>query len=146
MNRVVRRGDTIAIELDIFKGPCKLDAPREITLGFMASPGKPMEKRFRTRRFASGVGGVVCWGGWLCGSKYPSGHDWSIVDKIQEIRAKAGKKETWAKDRPEDVEWFKRKGLEVARLWPGRKVYGTSDWLATHLHFAKNAQIGRAHV
>jgi len=140
LNRVVRRGDTVAVELDIFKGRCTLEAPREITLGFMASPGKPMEKEFRTRRFASGVGAVVCWGGWQCASKYPANHDWSIVDKIQEIRARAGKTPHWVEARPEDTEWFKRKAQEVAKLWPGRKVYGTSDWLETHLHTAKSAR------
>jgi len=140
LNRVVRRGDTVAIELDIFRGPCTLDAPREITLGFMASPGKPMEKEFRTRQFASGVGGVVCWGGWLCGSKYPTNHDWSIVDKIQEIRSKASREPGWVEMWPEDAEWFKQKSQEVARLWPGREVYGTSDWLTTHLHFVKSAR------
>ena len=140
LNRVIRRGDTLAIEIDVFQGPCTLDRPREITLGFMASPGKPLEREFRTRRFASGVGAVVCWGGWLCGSKYPANHDWSIVDKIQEIRAKAGKDERWAEADPADQEWFRRRGKEVTRFWPGRKVYDRDDWDETHLHAANSAR------
>jgi RNA polymerase sigma factor (sigma-70 family) len=140
INRVVRRGGTVAIEVDIITGPCMLEGEREITLGFMATPGKPMEKEFRTRTFATGCGCVVCWGGWGCSSKYPDNHDWSIVDKIQEIRGR-GEKGQWIEFLPGEEEWFKKKGAEVAKRWPGRKVFGNNDWLKTLMgNFVKLAR------
>ena len=165
INRIARKGDVLTIEVDVFTGPCVLKEAREITLGFMATPGKPMEKEFKTREFASGCGCVVCWGGWQCSSKYPDNHDWSIVDKIQEIRARGGDREEWIALLPGEEEWFKTKAAEVAKRWPGRieflpgeeewfknrpaevakrwpgrKVFGSRDWLETHMGFVKLAR------
>lgn len=139
LQRVIRKGDKVIVQVDIFQDPVTLTKPRTITIGFMASPGKPLEKEFRTRKFASGVGPVSCWGGWQCASKYPTGHDWSIVDKIQEIRKKG-------KYTDEDDKWFDAKYEEVKKQWPGRKIHGSSDWLWLTKHFAKRAaERGRTH-
>ena len=132
LQQVIRDGDHVLIRVGIFQQPVTLDAPRTITFGLMASPGKPLEPGFRTRPFASGVGPVSCWGGWQCSSKYPDNRDWNIVDKIQEIRRRG----EYTK---EDQAWFETRYEEVKARWPKRQINGSSDWLWLTTHFARRA-------
>ena len=145
ISRVIRKGDVLTIEVDIITGPATLKEPTDITFGFMATPGKPMEKSFKTRDFSSGCGAVVCWGGWLCASKYPDNHDWSIVEKIQEIRAR-GDRTKWIELLPRDKEFFERKAQDVAKRWPGRKVFDSKAWLQQVMEFARSALRPKRHL
>ncbi len=138
LQRIVRDGDQVIVHIDIVQRPVVLDRPRTIVFGLMASPGKPLEPAFRTRPFASGVGPVSCWGGWQCSSKYPDNQDWSIVDRIQEIRRRG-------KMTPDDHAWFAAKYEEVKSRWPERKINGETDWLWLTKHFAQRAA-DRGHV
>ena len=135
LQKVIRQGNQVIIRVEIFQQPVALTAPRTITFGLMASPGKPMEKTFRARPFASGVGPVSCWGGWQCSSKYPDNRDWSIVDKIQEIRRRG-------KMTKEDDAWFDAKSAEVTARWPDRHLHHdpkSQSWLWLTKHFAQRA-------
>lgn len=137
LQRIYRRNGQVIIRVDIFQKPVQLESSRRIIFGLMASPGKPMEPEFRTRVFASGIGPVSCWGGWQCSSKYPDNQDWSIVDRIQQIRQKAAYT-------PEDEEFFQKKYEEVKSRWPDRRINGSTDWLWLTRHFAqKAAESGR---
>ena len=139
IQKVIREGDRVILRVEIFQRPVTLREPRTVTFGLMAGPGKPMEKEFRTRTFAGGVGPVSCWGGWQCASKYPTGRDWSIVDRIQEIRRRGDFTE-------EDEKWFQAKYQEVRQRWPERKINGSTDWLWLTRHFARRAASrGRSH-
>ncbi len=139
IQHVVRRGDRVILRVEIFQSPVTLAAPRRIEFGLMASPGKPMEKGFRRRSFATGVGPVSCWGGWQCSSKYPDHRDWRVVDRIQEIRRRGAYT-------PEDQAWFEARYEEVKARWPGRKINGSTDWLWLTAHFARRAAgRGRTH-
>jgi hypothetical protein len=135
VQKVIRSGDQVIIRVEIVQQPVTLAEPRTITFGLMASPSKPMEKSFRTRSIASGVGPVICWGGWQCASKYPDNHDWSIVDKIQEIRRRGTMT-------PADESWFSAKNAEVKSRWPDRLIQNdpkAKDWLSQTVFFAKRA-------
>jgi len=114
------------VYLRIYLGqmPFVLDKERTVVFGLQASPTKPMEKGWRTRTFASGVGPVVCWGGIACSSKYPDQRDFTIVDKIQEAR-RTGKV---------DRAWFEERDKQ--RVNPNEKVHGSTQWLSSVLHFA----------
>jgi hypothetical protein len=139
IQKLYRKGDQVILRVEIFQSPVTLTEPRTIEFGLMASPGKPMERDFRARPFASGVGPVVCWGGWGCWSKYPDNRDWSIVDRIQAIRRRG-------KYTPEDQAWFEAKYEAVKTRWPERKVNGNTDWLWLNTHFARRAAShGRTH-
>ncbi len=100
---------------------------RTIVFGLQASPTKPMEKDWRTRTINHGVGCVVCWGGYVCASKYPDGRDFKIVDKIQEAR-RTGKV---------DTDWFAAR--DKMREHPERKCFDRQPWLENVLNFAKHA-------
>ncbi len=115
---VARRDGAVVLRVEIVQRPVVLDAPRAIEFGLMASPGKPMEPDFRTRRFASGLGPVICWGGWHCNSKYPDHNDWTVVDRIQAIRRRGDYTE-------EDARWIEDyyRG-RVAPRNPGRTAFG----------------------
>ncbi len=126
LQRVIRRGDAVVVEIDLVQTPFTFEKPRTIAFGLMASPGKPMEPAFRTRPVADGIGPVSCWGGWLCASKYPTDRDFEIVDKIQEARRTG----------TVDKAWFEERGKRVAETWPGRKINGGADWPYLTLHFA----------
>ena len=135
LQKIFRDGDRVVLRVEIFQQPVTLNEPRTFTFGFMASPGKPMEEAFRNRAVATGVGPVICWGGWQCASKYPDNHDWSIVDKIQEIRHRG-------KMTKEDESWFAAKNAEVKARWPERLIQNdpkAKDWLAQTVFFAKRA-------
>ena len=135
VQKVIRSGDRVIIRVEIIQQPTTLTQPRTITFGLMASPGKPMEKAFRTRSFASGVGPVICWGGWQCASKYPDNHDWSIVDKIQEIRRRGTMTSA-------DEAWFAARNAEVKTRWPSRLIQNdpkAKDWLSQTVVFAQRA-------
>jgi len=132
IQKVIRDGDQVIVRVEVFQQPVTLTGSRIITFGLMASPGKPMEPQFRTRPFASGVGPVVCWGGWLCSSKYPDNHDWALVDRIQDIRRRGAMT-------AEDHAWLETRYEAIKKRWPGRKVNGSNDWLWLTKHFAGRA-------
>ena len=100
---------------------------RTIVFGLQGSPTKPMEENWRRRVVTHGVGSVVCWGGYLCASKYPDKRDFRIVDKIQEAR-RTGKV---------DTDWFVARDKE--REHPDRKCFDRQPWLESVSHFAKLA-------
>ncbi len=115
---LAREKGALLMRAHIIQLPTVIREPRIIAFGLMASPGKPKEpdNSWRARPVASGIGAVVCWGGWLCSSKYPDNHDWSIVDKIQEI----GRRGNYTQD---DEAWLMTKAAEVKKRWPDRAMY-----------------------
>jgi len=100
---------------------------RTVAFGLQASPTKPMERNWRHRTITHGVGCVVCWGGYLCASKYPDKRDFRIVEKIQEAR-RTGKV---------DRDWFIAR--DKVREHPNRKCFDRQPWLENVLHFANRA-------
>ena len=134
IQRITRKGGAVTLEVDLFQRPVTLSEPRTIEFGLMASPGKPMMGAdFRTRRIPWGIGPVVCWGGWLCASKYPTLYSWDIVDRIQGIR-KARRPLT-----DEDRAWLAKKAEAVKERWGDRKVHDSWGWLEAVTHFSEIA-------
>ena len=133
LQRVYRKGGAVVLEVDLFQRSVMLDRPRTIEFGLMASPGKPLEPEYRTRPIPWGIGPVVCWGGWLCASKYPTLYNWDIVDRIQSIR-KERRRLT-----DEDRAFFAKQAEAVTARWQDRKVHDDWDWLKSVTHFAQMA-------
>lgn len=132
---LVRKNGELILRIHIIQKPTLISEPRHLAFGLMASPGKPMEKEFRTRPFANGIGPVSCWGGWTTRDKYPENYDWSVVDKIQEIRKNG-------KFTPEESAWFDAKYAEVNTRWPGRMNHDMKDgrdWQSITKVFANRA-------
>ena len=130
IQEIERRGDTVILRIRLIGKPVTLDKERTIVFGLMASPGKPLPKDWREHLVASGIGPVLCWGGWVCASKYPDKGDYSIVDKIQEGR-KTGKV---------DQAWFEERSKNL--LWPDRKIQDdpkAKSWLESVVFFAQRA-------
>ncbi|MCX6972621.1 MAG: DUF6067 family protein [Verrucomicrobia bacterium] len=130
IQEIERKGDTVILRIRLIGKPVTLDKERTIVFGLMASPGKPMTKGWREHLVASGIGPVICWGGWVCASKYPDNGDYSIVDKVQEAR-KTGKV---------DTAWFEERSKHL--LWPDRKIQDdpkAKSWLENVLFFAQRA-------
>jgi len=124
-----REKGRVILEIQLVQKPFTL-APQEerkVVFGLQASPTKPMEKGWRTRTVNHGVGCVVCWGGYICASKYPDRRDFQIVDKIQEAR-RTGKV---------DREWFVQRDKE--REQRERKCFDTQPRLENVLAFANSA-------
>ena len=132
LQRVYRKGGAVVLEADLFQRTVTLDAPHTFEFGLMASPGKPLDPEYRTRRIAWGLGPVVCWGGWLCASKYPTLRSWDVVDRIQSIR----KARRFTDD---DRAWLAQKAQDVAARWPGRQVHDNWDWLKSVTYFSERA-------
>jgi hypothetical protein len=124
---VVRDGERIVIRVALVQQPTVLKEVRTLRFGFQASPTKPLDPAWRTRPYCSGAGPVVCWGGYLCSSKYPDSYDWSIVDKIQEIRRTG----------VNDPEWFERKDKE--RRHQDWLIHNKNPWIKYQLGFAGSA-------
>ena len=98
---LVRRGDTLDLVLRLVAKPAVLDTPRSITLGFQATPVKPMPPDWRTWIFgawrAQGIPGVSryiaflgsCWY-WgtetPCLDWYPRNADMTYLRKLADIR------------------------------------------------------------
>ena len=100
---IIRRGDTVVIRLNLVQEPITLDEPRTITLGLMASPGKPIPyKDWRA---------IAAWGSslgegfeWMprhvftmgfavetvFNAAYPYGRDYSINDARARIAGTPG--------------------------------------------------------
>lgn len=130
IQEIERRGDTVILRVRLIGKPVTIEKERTIVFGLMASPGKPLPKNWREHLVASGIGPVLCWGGWVCASKYPDKGDYSIVDKIQEGR-KTGKV---------DQAWFEERAKNL--LWPDRKIQDdpkAKSWLESVLFFANRA-------
>ncbi len=126
---LTREGDRLLLRVELIQTPTVIAGETVITLGFQASPSKPLPPDWRTAEVSTGCGAVVCWGGYLCCDKYPDGRDFTIVDKILEPR-KTGKV---------DVEWFKKKDAE--RMWGDTKVLGYSEWLEAQVGWFANSQV-----
>jgi hypothetical protein len=130
IQEIERKNGEVILRVRLIGEPVRLDKERTIVFGLMASPGKPIAEGWR-RPVASGIGPVVCWGGYRCSSKYPDKGDYTIVDKIQEAR-RTGKV---------DEAWFDERAKH--RLWPDRLLYDDPKqkytWLTMLKHFAKRA-------
>jgi hypothetical protein len=133
IQRITRKGGVVILEVDLFQNPVTLGAPRTIEFGLMASPGKPLDPEYRTRDIPWGIGPVVCWGGWLCSSKYPALYNWELIDRIQAIRKERRKMTA------DDHAWLAKYAEAVAEKWPGRKVHDDWDWLKSVTHFTNIA-------
>lgn len=127
---ISREGDKIVLRVYLIQTPVTLTAKRTLVFGMQVSPTKPMDPDWRTRPLTTGVGPVVCWGGYVCASKYPDNHDFSIVDKIQEAR-RSGKV---------DTAWFNKR--DKHRVWPERQMFDEpkgNSWLWLVQLFASRA-------
>ena len=93
---MVRDNRTLALRVQLVQRPVTIDKPRTIVFGLMASPGKPMPKNWRKVLFGNagypgherlGWMGSTYWGavGGMANT-YPLNKDFSILDKMQEIR------------------------------------------------------------
>jgi hypothetical protein len=132
---IERKGDTAILRIRLIGKPITLDRERTIVFGLMASPGKPLPENWRQRVVSTGLGPVVCWGGWKCASKYPDNGDYTIVEKIQEARRTGVIDEAWFNERSKRL------------LWPDRKMQDdpkkNESWLDSVLHFAQRAATDR---
>ena len=130
IQEIKRRNGEVVLRIRLIGKPTTLEKERKIVFGLMASPGKPMAEGWR-RPVASGIGPVVCWGGYRCSSKYPDGGDYKIVDKIQEARVTGKVDEAWFRERDKN------------RVWPDRLMQDDPkqkwSWLDSVLHFANRA-------
>jgi len=124
-----RQPGRVVLEVHLVQTPVTLTkgGGRTVVFGLQASPTRPMERNWRHRVITHGVGCVVCWGGYVCASKYPDNRDFTIVDRIQDAR-RTGKV---------DTAWFVAR--EKAREHPGRKCFDRQPWLENVLGFAKYA-------
>jgi hypothetical protein len=130
IQEIERKNGMVILRVRLIGKPVTLDKERTIVFGLMASPGKPMAEGWR-RPVASGIGPVICWGGYVCSSKYPDQGDYTIVDKVQEAR-RTGKA---------DMAWFDERGNHL--LWPDRLLYNDPKqkytWLTMLKYFADQA-------
>jgi len=130
VQEIVREGKAAILRIRLIGKPVSLDKERTIVFGLMASPGKPLPANWREHSVASGIGPVLCWGGWVCASKYPDRGDYTIVDKIQEGRKTSKLDEAWFVERSKHL------------LWPDRKIQDdpkAKSWLDSVLFFARRA-------
>ncbi len=87
VQRVERRGDRVVIRVDLINRPSVVTEPRRVVFGLQASPTRPMPSHWRQEQgVPPHAGPVVCWGGYICADKFPDGHNFAIVDAIQEAR------------------------------------------------------------
>ncbi len=129
VQQVLRDGDRVIVRVHLVQIPFTLVEPRTVRFALQASPGKPMEPDWRTRTFSSGVGPVVCWGGYRCSSKYPDGARFDVVDKIQEVRRTGVSQGAWFEQRDRD------------RATPQRLVHAEKPWLDYVKTFVRNAVV-----
>lgn len=104
---LVRRGDTLELRLNLIAKPSQITGKRTITLGFQATPTKPMPADWRAWQmygrgpenrppgatepvFIGFLGSCYTWGGLSpCLDLYPRGEDYSLWDKLAEARRTA---------------------------------------------------------
>ncbi len=83
-----RRGEQLVLRIDFVNRPSLLKTPHRLVFGLQASPTRPMPRDWRNQQGVPPHSGpVVCWGGYICADKYPDGHNFEIVDAIQQVRA-----------------------------------------------------------
>ncbi|MGA2498704.1 MAG: glycoside hydrolase domain-containing protein, partial [Tepidisphaeraceae bacterium] len=122
-----RDRDRLTLRVYLINTPVTLSQPREIVFGLQASPTKPMPANWRTRLpHAPGGLAVVPWGGIQCASQGPYADDWTIVEKILDVRRGGKFDEAWLAD-------------YVARHNPP-KTHNESDWAYYMHHFAQRAK------
>ncbi|MFI5381087.1 MAG: glycoside hydrolase domain-containing protein [Tepidisphaerales bacterium] len=122
-----REGDRLTLRVYLINTPATLSQPREIVFGLQVSPTKPMPADWRTRLpHAPGGLAVVPWGGIQCASQGPYADDWSIVEKILDVRRSGKFDEAWLAD-------------YVAKHNPP-KTHNESDWAYFTHHFAQRAK------
>jgi hypothetical protein len=89
MQRIVRDGATVSLQVDLINQPGKLTGTRSIIFGMQASPTKPMPKDWRSQVAIPGIDVAVhCapWGAHGCSDKYPDDQDFRVVDEIMNVR------------------------------------------------------------
>lgn len=95
---LVRNGDTLELRLNLIAAPTKIEEPRRITIGFQATPTKPMPEGWRAWTVACGkakgvqldfgfLGSCWYWGSLgPCADVYPRNEDFSLYEKFAETR------------------------------------------------------------
>ncbi|MBS3762894.1 MAG: hypothetical protein KGZ25_06280 [Planctomycetes bacterium] len=92
---LIREDGTLHLRINFVQKPVSVDEPRKIVFGLMASPAKPMPKNWRNVLFEHGVEdrrsikwiGAQYWGSpSIMYNKYPINGDFSVLDKMQELR------------------------------------------------------------
>jgi hypothetical protein len=125
-HELVRDGGRLTLRVHLINRAVKLTEPRSLVFGLQASPTKPLPDNWRkTLPYAPGGLAVVPWGGLQCASQGPFGDDWSIVEKIQNVR----------RGQPFDAAWV----ADYARQHNPPKVHGNADWAYYVGHFASRA-------
>ena len=92
---LIRRDGALHLRINFVQKPVRIEDPRRIVFGLMASPAKPMPKNWRSVLFEHGAEGrrainfigAQYWGSpSIMYSKYPINGDFSGLDKMQELR------------------------------------------------------------
>jgi len=127
LQSIERSGDAVILKVHLVNHETEVKAPMNLVFGLQVSPTKPMAENWRKTilNTPSISGPVHPWGGIHCSARVPWNYDWSVVDKIAEIR-RAGKA---------DIAWFEA----YAREHNPPKVYGVNPWIDRMKHFATRA-------
>ncbi|PJB70173.1 MAG: hypothetical protein CO095_09210 [Armatimonadetes bacterium CG_4_9_14_3_um_filter_58_7] len=96
---LVRKGDTLELRLHLIAKPTRVDAPRQILIGFQATPTKPMPKNWRRwygsyamqplpdPQKTSFIGSCWSWGALTpCLDVYPRDEDLTFWEKLKETK------------------------------------------------------------
>ena len=94
--QMLRKDGALTIRVNLIQRPITLEAPRTITFGLMASPGKPMNKEWRKTTFgtfntperkAINWMGSQYWGSdHDFAGKYPRNRDYAVLDAMRDLR------------------------------------------------------------
>ena len=124
-HELVREQGRLTLRVYLINRAVTLDAPRQLVFGVQASPTKPLPADWRART-ATAPGGlaVVPWGGLQCASQGPYADDWSIAEKVLDVR----------QGKPYDKPWMV--AYQQAHRLP--RVHGY-DWLYLMDHFGQRA-------
>ncbi len=136
LQTVSREGGKVVLRAYLIAQPHTLTEPRHIVFGVQVSPTKPMPDNWRVKLHTRpGMSGPVNpWGGLHCAYKFPYRDDWSIVDKILEVRA--------GETTPEAAkEWIK--AYDEKHDPPN--VYGTKPWHWQTSLFVRKVERAKEH-
>ena len=143
---LIRRDGTLTIRINLVQKAVKIEQPREIVFGLMASPAKPMRtdwRQFQFNRRYEDFPHITWMGSTYWGTAetmketYPLNRDFSILNKTQEVRltgSYAGKRnfmEVWRRRNLSDYEPHGRKtkkqimNLVNVTLSRGRAAHGS---------------------
>lgn len=129
VQEIIRKRNELILRVHFINVPLKLTAPRTLVYGLQASPVKPMPSDWRNpkKEVPPHGGSGLYWGMRSSFSgKYPAGNDWSIADKMLEMRGRDNRTVQEETRKTEIVnfrdEWRKKYyGSIPADLW--NKVY-----------------------